>query len=251
MPTCPAKGCGFKAKTDRSLSLHLQKCKKAAAGLALVGEEVEQHDADYRQAKRRKVSSLEQLEVVPEAEDPGLEVRVTNNRSKTDISPAYVCLIRMTTNLLAWTPHLQLSHFLHFPLVDLPLQQVVMAVPADYPQCIKIWRSPHMRLGQVSPTCQATRHGSSRWKRQRWLRQRDVRNSPHQHPLIHQHPQFNSRGSELQKTSLGVLGFTTNILPQNSQIPPCQTTTTLLTLERLIGCLQGILLQDFRCLPHW
>ena len=87
MLTCPANGCGFKAKSDRSLTAHLQKCKKAATGLALVGEELEQHDADHRQAKRRKISSLERLEVVPEAGDPGLEVRVMNNRSKTDISP--------------------------------------------------------------------------------------------------------------------------------------------------------------------
>lgn len=87
MLTCPAQGCGFKAKTDRSLTLHLQRCKKAATGLALVGEEVKQHDADHRQAKRRKTSALELLEVVPEAEDPGLEVCVMINRSKTDISP--------------------------------------------------------------------------------------------------------------------------------------------------------------------
>jgi hypothetical protein len=87
MLTCPAEGCGFKTKTDRSLSLHIRKCKKAAASLALIGKEVEQHDADRRQAKRRKISSVERLEVVPEAEDPGLEVCVMSNASKTDISP--------------------------------------------------------------------------------------------------------------------------------------------------------------------
>ena len=51
MLNCPAEGCGFKAKSDRALAVHLGKCKKAAIGLASVADDAEQHEADHRQAK--------------------------------------------------------------------------------------------------------------------------------------------------------------------------------------------------------
>lgn len=85
MLTCPAEDCNFRAATDRVLSTHVRQCKKAAAGLASVARELDQHEADQRQAKRRKISSFEPLEVVPEAEEPmdiDLEVSVISNWPK-------------------------------------------------------------------------------------------------------------------------------------------------------------------------
>ena len=52
------------------------------AGLASIAEDIEQHKADYRQAKRRRISSPERLDVVPEAEEPAdanLEVCFVND----------------------------------------------------------------------------------------------------------------------------------------------------------------------------
>ena len=82
MLTCPAEGCEFRAKNDRSLSAHVRQCQRAAIGLASVAEQVEQHEADQRQAKRRRLSSVEPLEVTPEVEesmDVDLEVSFTDD----------------------------------------------------------------------------------------------------------------------------------------------------------------------------
>ena len=51
MLVCPAEGCKFKAKSDRALTVHVGKCKKALAGLTSVGHAVEQREENYRQAK--------------------------------------------------------------------------------------------------------------------------------------------------------------------------------------------------------
>jgi len=83
MLTCPAEGCKFKTKSDRALSVHLGRCKRAAIGLASVADDAEQYEADRRQAKRRRVSgSPEHLEVISEVEesmDIDLEVRYVND----------------------------------------------------------------------------------------------------------------------------------------------------------------------------
>ncbi|KAF9783930.1 hypothetical protein BJ322DRAFT_1109780 [Thelephora terrestris] len=70
MLVCPAEGCNFKAKGDRALTTHVGKCKIAKLGLASVGKEVKRREDDYQQAKRRKISSSEHLEIVPEAVEP-------------------------------------------------------------------------------------------------------------------------------------------------------------------------------------
>jgi len=83
MLACPGEGCGFKAKSDGGLSAHVRRCPKAKIGLDLIAEEVE---AGQWQAKRRRVSSLEPLEVVPEVEelmDVDPEVSFTYNGSKS------------------------------------------------------------------------------------------------------------------------------------------------------------------------
>ena len=82
---CPVEGCGFRGKTERALITHLGWYKKAKTELSLIGEEVEQHEADQRQVKRHRISSIEPLEVVPEAEEPmdvDLEVSGMSNWSK-------------------------------------------------------------------------------------------------------------------------------------------------------------------------
>ena len=87
--SCPAKGCKFTAKTDRALTVHLGKCKKAASGLASVAESVEEYEADRWQAKRRKISFLEPSDVRSEVEEPmgvDLEVCSVNSVSEMDIS---------------------------------------------------------------------------------------------------------------------------------------------------------------------
>lgn len=84
MLVCPAEGCNFRAKSDRALTVHLGKCKKAAIGLTSIAEEVGQHETDYQEAKRRRVSSPEHYEDVPEVEEPmdvDPEVCFMNNRS--------------------------------------------------------------------------------------------------------------------------------------------------------------------------
>lgn len=84
MPSCPAEGCNFTTTSDRSLAAHVIKCQKAATGLALIAEGVGQHEANQRQAKRRRVLSPEHLEVTQDTErsmDLDVEVRTTNNRS--------------------------------------------------------------------------------------------------------------------------------------------------------------------------
>ena len=86
MLTCPAEGCGFKARNDRALATHIRKCKKAATGLALVADEIGCHEADHRQAKQHKILSPEHLDIVPEVEvpmDTGLEVRSVNDESES------------------------------------------------------------------------------------------------------------------------------------------------------------------------
>lgn len=78
MLICPAEGCGVRVKSDRALTGHLKTCKKAKAGLASVSTEVKRREDDYRQAKRRKISSSEHLEIAPEVTEPmdvDLEVR--------------------------------------------------------------------------------------------------------------------------------------------------------------------------------
>jgi len=86
MLNCPGEGCGYKTQSDRALTAHRTKCKKAAMVLASIAEEVEQYEADHREAKRRKVSSLEHSEVVSEAEEPmnvDLEVSFMVDSSKS------------------------------------------------------------------------------------------------------------------------------------------------------------------------
>ena len=82
MLTCPAEGCKFTTKSDRALTVHLGKCKKAGmTGLASIAEDIERHTIDYRQAKRRRISFPGRLDVVPEAEEPvdaNLEVCFAN-----------------------------------------------------------------------------------------------------------------------------------------------------------------------------
>jgi len=86
MLSCPAEGCKFKTNSDRALTVHLGKCKRAATGLASVADDAEQHDADHRRAKRRRIAeSPEHLEVIPEVEGPmdiDIEVRPINDGSE-------------------------------------------------------------------------------------------------------------------------------------------------------------------------
>ena len=56
MLTCPAEGCEFRAKNDRSLTAHVRQCQRAAIGLASVVEKVEQHEADQWQAGSPQLS---------------------------------------------------------------------------------------------------------------------------------------------------------------------------------------------------
>lgn len=83
MLSCPAETCTFKAKSDRSLTVHIGKCKKAAIGLASIGEDAEQREVDDRRAKRRRISSPKPLRMVEEDEEPmdiDLGVRFVNTR---------------------------------------------------------------------------------------------------------------------------------------------------------------------------
>ncbi|KAF9643156.1 hypothetical protein BDM02DRAFT_3192110 [Thelephora ganbajun] len=70
MLICPAEGCTFTTKSDRALTTHLGKCKRAATELTLITEDVRQQEDDRQQAKQHKILSLERLEVVPEVEEP-------------------------------------------------------------------------------------------------------------------------------------------------------------------------------------
>jgi len=86
MQNCPGEGCGYKTKNDRALSTHIRQCQKAQTVFALIAEDVRQPEADHREAKRRKVSSLGQSEVGPEVEEPmdvDLEVSFIVYRSKS------------------------------------------------------------------------------------------------------------------------------------------------------------------------
>ncbi|KAF9784524.1 hypothetical protein BJ322DRAFT_1021260 [Thelephora terrestris] len=70
MLSCPAEGCTFRAKSDRALTTHIGKCKKAAAGLASIAEEIGQHEAEgHRQPKRRRILSPEHPEVMVDVEE--------------------------------------------------------------------------------------------------------------------------------------------------------------------------------------
>ena len=75
MLTCPAEGCGFKTKTDRGLSVHLNHYKKAKAGLASIAKDIRRRReaGHHRQAKRRRISSPERLEFVPDIQEPTVE----------------------------------------------------------------------------------------------------------------------------------------------------------------------------------
>ena len=85
MLTCPGEGCTFKAKSDQGLGVHVNACKKAKAGLALIPEEVKRRRASReRQAKRRRISSLEDVEFLLDISDESdmsidLEVRAASH----------------------------------------------------------------------------------------------------------------------------------------------------------------------------
>jgi hypothetical protein len=70
MHRCPGEGCDFKVKDDRSLGVHLRTCRKAAVGLTLVSEEIQQREVERREAKRRRILSPEHPEAPPRFEDP-------------------------------------------------------------------------------------------------------------------------------------------------------------------------------------
>ena len=74
MLSCPAEGCKFTVRSDRALTVHVKKCKKARDGLTLTAEDIQQHEADYRKAKRRKISRLEAVPEVGEPMNVDLEV---------------------------------------------------------------------------------------------------------------------------------------------------------------------------------
>lgn len=89
MLACPAEGCTFKTKGDRSLTNHVKECKKATTGLASVGREVGQREADFQRTKRRRILSPERLESVPEVGEPmdvDLEVRPVKRCPKAYVS---------------------------------------------------------------------------------------------------------------------------------------------------------------------
>ena len=66
MLTCYVEGCDYATKSDRALTSHVNNCKKAKTRLAEVAEEVKQCRIDRRQAKRRRISSPERLELPPD-----------------------------------------------------------------------------------------------------------------------------------------------------------------------------------------
>ncbi|KAF9642395.1 hypothetical protein BDM02DRAFT_3133118 [Thelephora ganbajun] len=70
MLVCPAEGCKFTTKSNRALTAHVVRCKRAAIELTLITEDARQHKADCREAKRCRISSVEHLEVIPEVEEP-------------------------------------------------------------------------------------------------------------------------------------------------------------------------------------
>ena len=85
MLNCPGEGCTFKAKSDQGLGVHVNTCKKAKAGLALIPEEVKRRRASReRQAKRRRISPLEDMEFILDISDESdmnidLEVRAASH----------------------------------------------------------------------------------------------------------------------------------------------------------------------------
>jgi hypothetical protein len=83
MLACPAEGCEFTAKSDRALTVHLGRCKRAASGLTLVAEDVERYETERRQVKRRRIPSPERLEEVGEPMDVDLEVSTANDESES------------------------------------------------------------------------------------------------------------------------------------------------------------------------
>ena len=117
MLACPAEGCKFKARSDRALTVHISKCKKAVTGLTSIADGIGRHEADYRQAKRRRISSPEHLDVVPEVEvpmDTNLEVRSVNDESESRrLMTTNNCFIRITINLEQWTYPFSQSMRLH------------------------------------------------------------------------------------------------------------------------------------------
>ena len=81
MLACPADGCNFSSKSDRGLSVHVGRCKKAKIGFREIFDDVQQYEADHQRAKRRKTSHLGHSEIVPEVDEPidvDLEVRSEN-----------------------------------------------------------------------------------------------------------------------------------------------------------------------------
>ena len=83
MNACPAEGCKFVGKSEKALASHVNKCNKGEATLALIAEDIRQHRADGRQAKRCRISSPERrLELALDMQEPmdvDLEVRAIAN----------------------------------------------------------------------------------------------------------------------------------------------------------------------------
>lgn len=91
MLPCPAEGCKFIANSDRALTVHVKKCKKARDGLASIAEGIQQHEADFREAKRRRISRLEAVPEVGEPMNVDLEVSsVKRVDLKADVSVAII-----------------------------------------------------------------------------------------------------------------------------------------------------------------
>lgn len=69
---CPGTGCNYTTTSERGFHAHIGKCKKARGELALVADDVEQHEAEERQTKRRRVLSPEHLQLSDpmDAEEP-------------------------------------------------------------------------------------------------------------------------------------------------------------------------------------
>lgn len=62
MLVCPAEGCSYKAKTDRSIGLHIRTCKFAATALVLIAEDAKEREDGLRHTKRRRILSPERTE---------------------------------------------------------------------------------------------------------------------------------------------------------------------------------------------
>ena len=227
MLSCPAEGCTYRGKNDKALSNHLAICKKAASGLALIAGDVEQHEADYRQAKRCRILSPEHPEVLLDVEGPAdvdYEVCIMNRALEADILWMCHSLIRMKTNkgipLLSQT-------YLHPLSLPQPLLQVALAVCSNN----------HSDMAQ-RPT--STRR----------LRGILHQHPPHKSPSIHQPLQLNLKHSGPRKMSLGVSGFITSIPPWNFPTHPLLITMTLLDLGRFLKHIQRTLLLGFGCQLH-